>query len=126
MTGEPLAESAKSAKARRAEANDEGESLTAIAAKPKKEAQSQEAQVGEEDTPRRDGAEEEMTQTATRERWSRQEDEGRGERVCRLEVGGGVVGGKAWAVARVLITTSRSKERRPGVGHVALGGEAVR
>jgi hypothetical protein len=126
LTGEPLAESAKSAKARRAEANDEGESLTAIAAKPKKEAQSQEAQVGEEDTPRRDGAEEEMTQTATRERWSRQEDEGRGERVCRLEVGGGVVGGKAWAVARVLITTSRSKERRPGVGHVALGGEAVR
>jgi len=67
-----------------------------------------------------------MTQTATRERWSRQEDEGRGERVRRLEVGDGEVGGKAWAVARVLITTSRSKQRRPGVGLVALDGEAVR
>ena len=54
--------------------NDEGESPANVAAKPKKEVQSQEAQVGEKDTPRRDGAEEEMTQTAARERWSRQED----------------------------------------------------
>jgi hypothetical protein len=44
----------------------------------------------------------------------------------RLEVGGGEVGGKTWAVARVLITTSRSKERRPVVGRVALDEEAVR
>ena len=26
-----------------------------------------------------------------------------------------MVGGKAWAVARVLVTTSRSRDRRPGV-----------
>ena len=38
-----------------------GKVHTAIAAKPQKEAKSQEAQVGEEDTPRRDGAEVEMT-----------------------------------------------------------------
>ena len=38
-----------------------GKVPTAIAAKPQKEAKSQEAQVREEDTPRRDGAEEEMT-----------------------------------------------------------------
>ena len=109
MTGEPLAESAKSAKARRAETNDEGESASTIAAKPKKEAQSQEAQFREKDTPRRGGAEEEMTHTAARERLSKQEDEGSGERVRRLEVGGGEVGGKACAVARVLVTTSRSR-----------------
>lgn len=66
-----------------------------------------------------------MTHTAARERLSRQEDEGSGERVCRLEVGGEDVGGKAWAGARVLITTSRSEKRRPGVGRVALDGEAV-
>ena len=52
-----------------------GKVPTAIAAKPQKEAKSQEAQVGEEDAPRRDGAEVEMTLTAARERRSRQEDD---------------------------------------------------
>ena len=71
------------------------------------------AQVGEEGTPRRNGAEEEeeMTQTAARERWSRQEEEASGERVF----------------------SRRWKCRRQGLGrcprphpHVTLEGEEAR
>jgi len=53
--------------------NDQGESLPPLP--PSRRRKCQEAQVGEKNTPRMDGAEEGMTQTAARKRRSRQVDD---------------------------------------------------